>query len=189
MKSFLPSGKRSTVDTIEEYSAEPQQEARAGETVGFTMKEQVYVRRGQVACLAGEPAPHISGRFRASLFWLGRHPMLPKKQYILKLGTERVKAEIETIHRVIDASDLANSDKQLIEHHDVAEVTFLLKHEIAFDAANGIPDTSRFVIVDDYEIWGGGIVLEAIGDAEQTQLRDEVFLRNQKWVKRPDRQR
>jgi bifunctional enzyme CysN/CysC len=141
------------------------------------------VRRGQVACLASEPAPHISGRFRASLFWLGKHPMLPKKQYILKLGTERVKAEIETIHRVIDASDLANSDKQVIEHHDVAEVTFLLKHEIAFDAANGIPDTNRFVIVDDYEIWGGGIVLEAIGDAGQTRLRDEVFKRNQKWVK------
>ncbi|MBN1265968.1 MAG: GTP-binding protein [Anaerolineales bacterium] len=180
---FYPSGKRSTIKTLEEYGAPAPEEARAGEAVGFTMEEQIYVRRGQVACLASEPAPQISQRFRASLFWLGKHPMLPKKQYLLKLGTERVKAEIETIHAVIDASDLSNKEKQVIEHHDVAEVTFLLKREMAFDTTNGIPDTSRFVVVDDYEIWGGGIVLEAIGDAEQTILRDEVFLRNKKWIK------
>jgi bifunctional enzyme CysN/CysC len=180
---FYPSGKRSTIRAIEEFGTEPPEKVSAGEAVGFTLNEQIYVRRGQIACHANGPAPQISNRFRASLFWLGKHPMFPKKQYVIKLGTERVKAEIETIHKIIDASELANKDKNMIEHHDVAEVTFLLKREMAFDTTNGIPDTSRFVVVDDYEIWGGGIVLEAIPDPEQEHLRDEVFRRNQKWIK------
>ena len=42
------------------------------------------------------------------------------------------------------------------------------------------PPTSRFVIVDDFEIRGGGIVREALPD-RQAGVRDRVLLRNYKW--------
>ena len=180
---FYPSAKRSVVKSLESFSSTPPQEVCAGKAVGVTLEEQIYVRRGQIACLVNEPAPQIARKIRANLFWLGNQPMQLKKQYLLKIGTERVKAEIETIHHVIDASDLANKEKPLIEHHDVAEVTFLLKHEIAFDISQEIPDTNRFVVVDEYEIWGGGTIKEAITDPSESLLQNEILLRNQKWIK------
>jgi bifunctional enzyme CysN/CysC len=101
----------------------------------------------------------------------------------LKLGTARVKAQIEKINRVIDASNYANnSGKDQIDHHDVAEVILRLQRPIAFDLSETLSDTSRFVIVDDYEICGGGIVLEALSD-EQTWIRDNVYLRESKWIR------
>jgi len=109
--------------------------------------------------------------------------MLLKKKYLLKLGTARVKAQIEHIQRVIDASDYASSTgKQQIDHHDVAEVILRLQRPIAFDLSDTLSDTSRFVIVDEYEICGGGIVLEDLPD-EETWIRDNVFLRERKWIR------
>ncbi len=180
---FYPSGKSSVVKTIETFSAPPKEGAVCGEAVGFTLEEQIYIKRGQVAARSDEPAPKVASRIRVSLFWLGKHPLLPKKQYYLKLGTAKVKMQIETIHQVIDASDYANKgSKSIIEHHDVAECTLVLSHPIAFDLSDTMTDISRFVIVDDFEIWGGGIVLEAFDDAN-TLLVNEVVKRDEKWIK------
>ena len=48
---------------------------------------------------------------------------------------------------------------------------------LAFDLASDLAATSRFVIVDEYEIRGGGIVREALPD-RQGWVRDKVLLRN-----------
>jgi bifunctional enzyme CysN/CysC len=180
---FYPSGKRSTVKSFEGFAITEKSIAVAGEAVGFTLKEQIYIQRGEIATRADETPPKVTQRLRVSLFWLGKQPLLLKKQYILKLGTARVKAQIEQINRVIDASNYANnSGKDQIDHHDVAEVILRLQRPIAFDLSETLSDTSRFVIVDDYEICGGGIVLEALSD-EQTWIRDNVYLRESKWIR------
>jgi len=67
-----------------------------------------------------------------------------------------------------------------VQRHDVAECILKLDRAIACDIAEEIPTTSRFVIVDDYEIRGGGIVREALTDRQAT-VRDRVLLRNYKW--------
>lgn len=179
---FYPSGRRSSVKKFETFEAGIPEEVESGQAVGFTMVEQVYTHRGEVVCKTNEPAPHISRRFRASLFWLGQKPMVPKKEYLVKLGTARVRAQIEEIHRVVDASNLAATGKSQIDHHDVAEVTLILQRAIVFDSPAISPDLGRFVIVDDYEICGGGIVLAPVAD-KQELIRSEVHLREQKWVK------
>ncbi len=81
----------------------------------------------------------------------------------------------------MDASDLHLLDeKDRIDRHDVAECNLKLKRAIAFDLAEEIAATSRFVIVDRYEISGGGIIREALED-QQTWVRDKVLLRDIKW--------
>ncbi|MCD4671742.1 MAG: adenylyl-sulfate kinase [Anaerolineaceae bacterium] len=180
---FYPSTKRSQVKTIESFAAPQTDSAISGQAAGFILNEQIYIQRGEVAALAHEPPPQVSSRLRVSLFWLGKKPMLPKKQYVLKLGMARVKVQIEQILRVIDASDVAVSvQKNKIELHDVAECILSLHWAIAFDLSESLTDTGRFVIVDDYEICGGGIVLEALTD-EQEWARQEKMLRDSKWIK------
>src|SRR5690606_32772369 len=52
----------------------------------------------------------------------------------------------------------------LVERHDVADVVLVLRKPIAFDPTSLLEATGRFVIVDDYEIAGGGIVREGLAD-------------------------
>ncbi len=177
---FYPSGKRSRVATIERFHAAPRTSAAAGEATGFTLDEQIYTTRGELAARAGEPPPHVSTRLRASVFWLGRAPLGPGHDYHLRLGTARVPMRVERIEQVIDASTLASGPATEVARHEVADCVLKLDRAVAFDLHAERPDTGRFVIVDDYEIRGGGIVREALADGEEA-ARDMVLLRNRKW--------
>jgi bifunctional enzyme CysN/CysC len=178
---FYPSGKKSRVKSIEGFNRAVQNQAEAGWAVGFTLQEQIYITRGEMATLESQTRPQVTTRLRVSLFWLGKEPMVKRKEYLLKLGTARVTCRLEDIIRVMDASTLdATSQRLVIQRHDVAECVLKLDRAIACDLADDIAATSRFVIVDDYEIRGGGIVREALAD-RQAAVRDRVLLRNYKW--------
>jgi len=177
---FYPSGKQSRVKTIEAFNAPLPKTVEAGQATGFTLEEQIYVRRGEIAAHAGEPRPRVTTRLRANLFWLGKSPMTKDKRYILKLGTARAGARLSEILHVLDASDLRSLDKEKIDPHDVAECILELETAIAFDTNDAIPQTSRFVIVDGYEISGGGIIQEALED-KQSWVREKVLVRNARW--------
>jgi bifunctional enzyme CysN/CysC len=160
---FSPSNKVSTVKTIERWNAPPQTSARAGESIGITLTEQIFVERGAVAVLETNP-PYELNRFKARLFWLGRAPFTMGKPYKLKLATQEEECEIASIEKVIDASTLEtvvrNGDQNYVGRHEVAELTLRTKRPIAFDAHSEIVPTGRFVIVDGFEVCGGGIVAD-----------------------------
>jgi bifunctional enzyme CysN/CysC len=178
---FYPSGKISAVKEFESFAAERPNTITSGYAAGLTLTKQIYIQRGEIACKVDEPAPQVSKRIRVSLVWLGQKPMIPQKQYHLKLGSAKIRCQIESIDKIIDASDYSTEDKDRIEHHDVAQCILSLHSPLAFDLSETLSDTSRFVIVDDYEIRGGGIVLEALAD-EQTEIRRATFMRERKWI-------
>jgi bifunctional enzyme CysN/CysC len=101
-------------------------------------------------------------RFQARLFWLGRKPFTKGKLYKLKLATQEVDCEIDSIEKVIDASTLETisraHDEIFVGRHEVAELTLRTKRPVAFDVHAEIVPTGRFVIVDGFEVAGGGIV-------------------------------
>lgn len=178
---FYPSGKKSTVKSIEGFNRAPTTTAVAGEATGFTLAEQIYVARGEMASVATEARPHVTTRIRASVFWLGKKPLVQHKDYVLKLGAARVQARVEEIHRVLDASTLEVDDaKTRVDRHEVAELTLRTSRALAFDLATELATTSRFVLIDEFEIRGGGIVREALSDT-MTGVRERVLLRNYKW--------
>jgi bifunctional enzyme CysN/CysC len=179
---FLPSGKAATVRSIEAFSAPERREAGAGESIGITLDEQIYVSRGEIACRADAP-PSVSTKMRVNLFWLGREPMSPGRRYRLKLGTAATEVTIDQIHRVLDASNLDATDaKQEVGRHDVADLVLRARQPVAFDPAADIEQTGRFVIVDGYDIAGGGIVRELVPD-NLSQRRLESRLRDRDWVR------
>lgn len=180
---FYPSGKKSRIKSIEFFGGLQQEETVAGNATAFTLTEQIYVTRGEIATKADEPRPRVTSRLRVSLFWLGKEPMIKEKDYLLKIGTAKVSLRMEGIHRVIDTSTLGSIDSgDRVKRHQVAECILKLNKAIAFDLTNEIPSTSQFVIIDNYEICGGGIILEDLED-EQAWVRDKLFLRDYKWEK------
>jgi len=114
------------------------------------------------------------------LFWLSKQSLVPDKKYLFKLGTTRVEMEVEAIERVLDASTLETKQAQQVCRHEIAECVLRFENPIAFDLASEMPETGRFVIVDDYEISGGGIVAEALPD-ENTWIYENIAIRNEKW--------
>jgi bifunctional enzyme CysN/CysC len=161
--AFSPSNKVSTVKSIERWNAPKTDHAAAGESIGITLTEQVFVERGFIAAHETSP-PYELTRFKARLFWLGKRPFAKGKKYKLKLATQEAECEIDSIERVIDASTLATISRKPTEvfvgRHEVAELTLRTRKPVAFDTANEVMPTGRFVIVDGFDVSGGGIVAE-----------------------------
>ena len=179
---FYPSGKRSMVKSLERFNAPTPVQFSADEAASLTLDQQIYIARGQLASRADQPRPAVSERLRVNLFWMGKNPLIKGKDYVLKVGTVKEPFQVEKIISVMDASDLSSGQqKEKVEYHDVAEVVLRCRHAIAFDTVDSNPSTSRFVIVDDYEIRGGGIIREALAD-EQQQMRQQVIQRNLNWA-------
>jgi len=160
---FAPSNKTSTVKTIERWNSPASHFANVGESIGITLTEQIFVERGAIAALETAP-PYELTRFGARLFWLGRAPFTKGKTYKLKLATQEMDCEIDSIEKVIDASTLETlprtSENSFVGRHEVAELTLRTKRPIAFDTHSEIVPTGRFVVVDGFEVSGGGIIAD-----------------------------
>lgn len=173
---FYPSGKKSHVKSIEVFHADPILEGKPGMAIGFTMKEQIYITRGELMTVAGQQPPKTASRISANIFWLGNKDLVPGKKYFLKIGSDKVKVEVETIKGVMDSSNLSSSETRTsVGKNEVAECILRTEKPIAFDLVQDNATTSRFVIVDEYEIAGGGIITENLPEENVSKTENIVW--------------
>lgn len=156
---IYPSGKTTRVKSIESWQEKDKADkVSAGMSVGITVEDEFFNKRGEVICHKGTPVT-VANFFNASVFWLGKNPLVKDKKYKLKLSTQEVEFEVYSINKVIDAVSLKNSDNSdTIKKNDVAEVTIKTKYPICFDEFADVQSLGRFVIIDDYDTSGGGII-------------------------------
>lgn len=170
---LYPSGKTARVKSIEIFGRSNVKRAEAGMAIGITIDTELYVKNGELICKKKETPPHLSNRFKANIFWMGKNDLLAKKTYKLKIGALKTEMNVEKIETVLDASSLAiyeNPGK--VSRHEVARVIINTHKPIPFDLSGEIKDTSRFVIVEEYDISGGGIITEELKDSEPTSATD-----------------
>ena len=183
---IYPEGKITQVKTIEYWAdRDKTDQVTAGQSIGITVTDEFFNKRGEVITHVGKE-PIISSTFRASVFWMGKNPLVTGKEYKIKLATQEVTAKIVEIVRVIDASSLERGKKaDQINLNDVAEVIIATKEKVAFDLFNISHITGRFVIVDGYDVAGGGIIVHnetlykenkiSIFTDENLKARGEIF--------------
>lgn len=180
---FSPSNKSANIRTVEAFNIDPQPtEGQAGQSIGVTLDEQIFVERGEIASHQAH-LPLVSTAFRANLFWLGKRPLEKGRKYLLRVATKEVDCEVAAIHRIIDTMDLAQQQgSHTISKNQVAELTLRTKAPVAFDLSSSFEATGRFVLVDEYDIAGGGIITELVHD-DQEFLREEARRRDFAWIK------
>lgn len=179
---FHPSNKSSVIKSIESFNTAARKEIDAGWSTGFTLNEEIYITRGELMTHVDHP-PFVSSRFRANLIWLGKKPFEAGRDYKLKIHTQALPVRIKKINKIIDAiQSSASVEKTRVDRHDVADVILETRQAIAFDPIDLGEATGRFVIVDGYDIAGGGIITSAEKDTHE-ELRAEAQLRDFNWIK------
>lgn len=156
---FSPSNTLAKIASIESWpeTENNPQSASAGQSVGITLTDQIFVERGHIASHV-ERAPILTNLFRARIFWLGKQPLELGKRYKIKLGTSEMMAEIKTIEHVIDSDTLAQVPANRVERSNVAEIILRVRGLAVVDDFNNNPRLGRFVILQDYDVAGGGII-------------------------------
>ncbi|MDA8229264.1 MAG: GTP-binding protein [Desulfitobacterium hafniense] len=164
---ITPGNKVTKVKTIEYWVDKDQKDAvSAGMSVGITLEHEFFNKRGEVITHTNS-SPLVSDTFKANLFWMGRNPIVKGNKYKLKLVTQEVECEILLIDKVIDATTLAALEgASEVKTNDVAEVTIKTKQELSFDEFKNNQNTGRFVVVDGYDVSGGGIISGLVKGAQ-----------------------
>jgi len=178
---FYPSGKKSKVKSIEAFNSPIKTIAKSDEAIGFTLEKQIFIKRGEIACKKGQVSVKTATTFKCSIFWLSNNFLEEGSRFIIKIGSEKVQAKLKQINETIDSSNLDVINKKQIKKHEVSKCIIECEKAIAFDTNDIALKTSRFVIVDNYEISGGGIILEEVKDKE-SQRRENILNRNINWV-------
>jgi bifunctional enzyme CysN/CysC len=173
---FSPANKSSVVATVERWNAPANGPAVAGDSIGITLGEQIFVERGYVASHENE-TPIETNRFHADLFWIVREPLRVGRFYDLRLATQEVKCQIVSIERVMDSSTLeTKSDgREQLARNEVGRLTIQTRSPLVMDNHDRIPNLGRFVIVDDGKICGGGTILGGIYTDRQVAKSKNIF--------------
>ncbi|MEE3348257.1 MAG: GTP-binding protein [Nitrospinota bacterium] len=182
--TFSPSHKQAVINSIEAWGVpEKPTSATSSESIGFTLDEQIFVERGDV-CTLMDQLPIVSTTFDANVFWMGKRHLEKGRKFVIKLNTQEVECEVLEFKKAIDASTLETlTGQNYIAKNDVAELTLKTRNPVAFDLFGSIATTGRFVLVDGYDVCGGGIITTYTPLTKTDKLRDEVRTRDFNWVK------
>jgi bifunctional enzyme CysN/CysC len=185
---FSPANKASKVQSIEEWNGNGNKEAIAGDSIGITLSEQIFVERGYIASHQTE-TPIETNRIHADVFWIVREPMRIGHLYDLRLGTQEVKCEIVSIDQVMDSSTLevlkdtpsqgsgVAGKREQLERNEVGRLTIQTRSVLVIDNHDRIPTLGRFVIVDDGQICGGGTIFGGVYTDRTVAKSKNIF-----WV-------
>lgn len=173
---FSPGSKTATVKALEVWNGPQLESAGTGESVGITLTEQIFVERGAVASAAND-TPFTTQTLSARIFWLGKEPLHQQRTYKLRLTTQEATCVINRIERVIDSASLESIRSEeghslQVNRHEVADIVIRTQKPVAFDSHDHVGPLGRFVILDNQQIAGGGILL--VNDTDAKKLRENI---------------
>lgn len=155
---FSPSNKRTRVASIEAWHVPaPLMEGHAGQSLGITLEEQLFIERGAVASHATLP-PIETNVFRGRLFWLGHEPLVVGARYQLRLGALATEVTVQQIERIFDIDDLSMRAGAEVARHGVADVILRTRQLVPVDEAKHLARTGRFALSDGKNIVAGGLI-------------------------------
>lgn len=171
---IYPSNRKNKVKSIEYFIESDRREVEvSGRSIGITLEEEFFNKRGEI--IVGLSNKPLTSKFiKVNIVWMGKESLKKNKKYKLKLVTQEVECEIYEINKVIDATTLEEKENiNEVKINDVAEIIIKTKETLTFDKFNDNNITGRFVIVDNYNVSGGGIII----DKEEAKERFETIFK------------
>ncbi|MFP4647566.1 MAG: sulfate adenylyltransferase subunit CysN [Halorhodospira sp.] len=157
----LPSGMRSRVERIVTYDGD-QEVAFPPQAVTVTLTDEIDVSRGDLLASPDHPAT-VDDTLDARIVWMAEHPLLPGRQYDLKLGTTTIPAVIERVHHRIDVNTLEHHGAEELGLNEIGLCRVQLSAPVPFDPYEEIAHTGAFILIDRMTLHtvGAGMITRA----------------------------
>ncbi|MEC9184954.1 MAG: adenylyl-sulfate kinase, partial [Pseudomonadota bacterium] len=144
----VPSFRKTKVDRIVTMDAD-RVSAQAGDAIPLTFKDKVDAQRGDVIAPSAEP-PDSSDQFRVQLLWMDQEPMLPGRNYEIKIGTQTTLAVISDLRYTINVNTAEQIAARTMHANEIGVCNISLQRNIAFDPYESNKQTGAFILIDRY---------------------------------------
>ena len=142
----LPSGKTTTIKSIVTYGGTLPR-AVAGQSITLTFADEVDCSRGDVITAADAPC-EVADQFEATLVWMGEAEMLPGRPYLLKMGTQTMKATVTEPKYEVNVNTLEHLASQTLALNAIGVVNISTDRAVPFEAYATNPDLGGFILID-----------------------------------------
>ncbi len=142
----LPSGRAATVKSLRGAGG-PVDVAQAGDTVAVALAEDIAVKPGDMLA-APRNRPQVADQFAAHLVWRSQAPLLPERDYLMKINGVTLGASITNLRHRIDVDSLAKLAADTLARDEIGVCNVSVAREIAFDPYADNRETGFFVLLD-----------------------------------------
>jgi len=143
----LPSGKSSKIKSIVTYDGDLD-EAFPPMAVTLTLEDEIDISRGDMLVGTEKSAVTIADKFKANIVWMTENPLVPGRQYTIKLATRSVSGSISMIHHRIDVNTLEHHDAGELKLNEIGSCTVSVNAPVVFDPYKTNKGTGAFIIID-----------------------------------------
>lgn len=156
--AFTPTGRVTTIAALEGWGpGSGETRAVAGKSVALRLTGDLFVERGAIGH-APDEAPAIGRRIDLRLIWLDREPLRLNERLTLRLATQEVEAQVETINDIVDLDSLEHRAASQVPVNAVAHVTLVVRRPLAADRHDVIARTGRVVLARRHVVVAGAMV-------------------------------
>jgi len=144
--AIAKSGQASRVKQVIAASDEVK-EAVAGQAVTISLEDEIDISRGDVL-VDPKARPEYADQFAAHLLWMGEDELLPHRQYLIKIGTQTVAAQVTQLKHKVDVNSLEHLAAPTLQLNEVGYCNFSTAEPVAFDPYSENRDMGGFIVID-----------------------------------------
>jgi len=123
------------------------QEAAAGRSIALTFSSEVDCARGDMIA-AADAAPQIADQVEADLIWMAEEPLLPGRQYLLKIGTRTVPATVQEPKYKVGIDTMERLAAKRLALNEIGAAVIQTAVSIAFEPYEASRTLGGFILID-----------------------------------------
>ena len=155
----VQTGQSTQVASIEKFMENPEH-AEAGECIGITIKDALFLERGNVLCHK-DAKIEMKEEFEAGMLWMSRQPVSVGEKLKIRCGAQETSCIIKEIKQKLNTGELTRQQENIeqLENLDAGRIVIRTKKPLAVTTFSHYECIGRFVILREEIICAGGIVL------------------------------
>jgi len=142
----LPSGETAKITSIRVGSKELIK-ATNDQSVSITLDKEIDISRGDVICNSKLPL-EVSNLFNVDLSWLSDDICFKGRNYIVKIGTQKVSCQINDLKFKYDVNNLKHLPTKQLGLNDIANATISLNKEVPFTIFAENKSLGKLILID-----------------------------------------
>ena len=150
-------------------------EARAGDAITLTLRDEVDVARGDVLAHA-DARPEVVDQFAAEVLWMIEEPMLPGRSYLMRIGTRYVPARVTSLKHKTDVNTLEHIAAKTLGLNEIGLCNLSTTSPVVLDPYAENRATGAFVLIDRFTNATAGAGMIRFGLRRATNIHRQALL-------------
>ena len=130
-------------------AGEDRESADTGASIALGLDRHGDVTRGDTL-VAPERRPQVTDQFEAHLIWMSEQPLLPGREYILKVGVRSVSASVTAVKYRLDIETLHHQPAHTFSLNEIGVCDIATAAPVTLDSFGDIRQTGCFILIDRY---------------------------------------